>query len=233
MPTNNRRRFVGRAIQYFLRQDYPDKELIIVDDGDDPVSDLVPDDERIRYVRLSAKASVGAKRNLACASARGTIVAHWDDDDWQAPHRLRYQVGAMADANVDVCGINRLLFYDLRSGRAWRYAYPATAQLWLSGSSLCYRRDFWSAHRFADLSVGEDALFVWSGRPERMHVLDDDSFHVGVIHEHNISPKRVDDAYWQPYPVDRLYRLLGADCSWYRSQTAELAGSRGAAAAVG
>src|SRR5205807_10283597 len=55
MPTYNRRPFVPQAIQYFLRQDYINKELVIVDDGTDSVSDLVPAGERIRYIRLNAK----------------------------------------------------------------------------------------------------------------------------------------------------------------------------------
>lgn len=51
MPTYNRRAFVPQAIYYFLRQDYPNKELIIVDDSTDEVGDLIPGDERIRYIR--------------------------------------------------------------------------------------------------------------------------------------------------------------------------------------
>jgi len=92
MPTYNRRAFVPQAIAYFLRQDYANKELIIVDDGIDAVGDLVPADQHIRYIRLSQKTTLGVKRNIACEQARGTIIAHWDDDDWHAPHRLRYQV---------------------------------------------------------------------------------------------------------------------------------------------
>jgi glycosyltransferase involved in cell wall biosynthesis len=42
MPTYNRRAFVSKAIAYFLRQDYDDKELSIIDDSTDSVSDLVP-----------------------------------------------------------------------------------------------------------------------------------------------------------------------------------------------
>ena len=33
MPTANRRQWVPRAIALFLAQDYPDCELLIVDDG--------------------------------------------------------------------------------------------------------------------------------------------------------------------------------------------------------
>ena len=66
MPTFNRRPFVPHAIRYFLCQDYPKKELIVVDDGTDPVVDLMRDNESIRYVRLTDRRTVGAKRNLAC-----------------------------------------------------------------------------------------------------------------------------------------------------------------------
>ena len=81
--------FVPLAIQLFLRQDYPNRELIVIDDGDDPVGR-----PRARTTPASATAvcparrTIGAKRNLACEQARGEIIAHWDDDDWYAPDRL-------------------------------------------------------------------------------------------------------------------------------------------------
>jgi glycosyltransferase involved in cell wall biosynthesis len=59
MPTYNRHAFVPQAIYYFLRQGYPNKELIIVDDGTDEVSDLIPGHERIRYIRLPGRQSIG------------------------------------------------------------------------------------------------------------------------------------------------------------------------------
>ena len=64
MPTSNRRHLVAQAIAYFLRQDYPRKELIVVDDGDDCIADLVPSDARLRYIRLERRTPLGAKRNL-------------------------------------------------------------------------------------------------------------------------------------------------------------------------
>src|SRR5205085_4910148 len=133
-PTYNRRAFVLQAISYFLKQDYVNRELIIVDDGTDAIGDLLPGDERIRYIRLNEKTTLGAKRNLACEQARGSIIAHWDDDDWHAPHRLRYQVEALLHYGTELCGIHVLLFYELEGGRAWQYVYPGNQRLWLSGS---------------------------------------------------------------------------------------------------
>src|SRR4051794_6644602 len=76
MPTRNRRGFVTQAILYFLRQTYQRKELIVIDDGEDAVADLMPEDERIRYVRLDRRLPIGAKRNLACELGRGDVIAH-------------------------------------------------------------------------------------------------------------------------------------------------------------
>jgi glycosyltransferase involved in cell wall biosynthesis len=163
MPTYNRRHFVPRAIEYFLRQDYANKELVIVDDGTDFVDELVPKDDRISYIRLNQKATVGAKRNLACEQARGEIIAHWDDDDWHAPHRLNYQVEYLLKGSSDVCGISTLLFYDMKGGQAWQYAYPANQRFWLSGSSLFYQSVLVQPSLSA-VDVGEDARFVWSGQ---------------------------------------------------------------------
>jgi len=141
MPTYNRREFIPNAIRYFLRQDYDNKELIIIDDGTDNIADLVPDSPMIRYYRLDQKISLGAKLNLAAAYANGDIIANWDDDDWYAMRRLKYQVSALQQAQTDVCGINHLLYYDLQKQNAYQYIYPANQRVWLLGSSLCYTRE--------------------------------------------------------------------------------------------
>jgi glycosyltransferase involved in cell wall biosynthesis len=221
MPTYNRRAFVPLAIAYFLRQDYAAKELIIVDDGTDPVGDLVPPDDRIRYVRLSSRLAVGAKRNRACELARGDIIAHWDDDDWHAPHRLTYQVAALRREDAQVCGINRLLFYDASNRRAWQYTYPADQRFWLAGSSLCYRRSFWAEHRFAEVNVGEDARFLWSDARARTVALPDHRFHIGLIHAHNVSAKRPSGPFWRDINLRVVADLMADDFARYRTSDLE------------
>lgn len=215
MPTANRREFVGKAIEYFLRQDYEPKELIIVDDGTDSVNDLVPREDRIRYYRLDKRATVGAKRNFACDKACGELIVHWDDDDWHAQHQISFQVVAILDSGKNVCGINELLFFDIVKKKAWKYLYPSGKQPWLSGSSLCYTRAFWKSHRFPDIDVGEDGRFVWAAKPDEIFVLSDYHFHVGIIHEHNISPKQTNGSLWSPYPADEIKKLVGDDWHYY------------------
>lgn len=209
MPTFDRRRFVPRAIAQFQNQDYPSKELIIVDDGTDPIADLVPEDPRIRLIRLTRRLPVGAKRNVACENSAGEFIAHWDDDDWHAPHRLSCQAQRLLNSDASICGLKDLLFLDIRTPKAWKYTYPANQRPWLSGNSLLYRKEFWSAHRFSDISVGEDSRFVWTADAHRLLAIDDTQIHVGLIHGANVSPKHVDGPWWKPYPLDDIRRLLG------------------------
>jgi ADP-heptose:LPS heptosyltransferase/2-polyprenyl-3-methyl-5-hydroxy-6-metoxy-1,4-benzoquinol methylase len=218
MPTANRRRFVPQAIRYFLVQDYPNKELIIVDDGEEAVGDLVPEDEGIRYIRLPCKTILGEKRNCAVAQARGEIIVHWDDDDWSAPWRLRYQIEELATAGADICGLDRIFFYAPAEARAWEYVYPAGQRPWVYGASLAYRKAFWTAHRFPQIGVGEDAKFVWADARAKIHVLKNPHFLIALIHDGNCSPKRTSDPRYRARPVEEMERLLSDDLSFYAAQ---------------
>lgn len=215
MPTYNRREFVSHAIRYFLRQEYENKELIIVDDGTDSIKDLIPDDPNIRYFYLDGKITLGAKLNLACDYAKGNIIAHWDDDDWYAPRRLGYQVDTLINTGAEVCGINNLLYYDLNNKKAFQYIYPSNQRVWLIGSSLCYQKKLWYWNKFADIDVGMDGLFVWATPPEQVRVLPDSSFSVHMIHNRNISPKKTDGCWWHTYPEENIRTVLNNDWDFY------------------
>ncbi|MEO8414753.1 MAG: glycosyltransferase [Ginsengibacter sp.] len=218
MPTYNRRKFVPLAIRYFLRQDYYNKELIIIDDGDDIIEDLIPDNATIRYFKLDKKITLGAKLNLACSYARGEIIANWDDDDWYAKTRLQYQVDALKTEKTEVCGINNLLYYDLVHDHGYRYIYPADQRTWLLGSSLCYRKSLWNRIRFADINVGMDGLFVWATSSDRVKVLSDSTMSVHMIHENNVSPKNTTNRWWHTYPVCDLQEIMKKDWALYQNE---------------
>jgi glycosyltransferase involved in cell wall biosynthesis len=215
MPTYNRRRFVPLAVRYFLSQDYPEKELVVVDDGTDCVEDLIPPDPRVRYMRTSGRARVGAKRNLACELARGAIVAHWDDDDWAASTRLSMQIETLLLTGTSLCGARELVYLDPDARRGWRFTYPPDGRHWLVGSTLCYLRELWVQQPFREVDVGEDSAFVLATPPERVATVADCRFQVGILHRHNVSGKRPRPPCWRPYPVKKVKRLLGPDWADY------------------
>ena len=212
MPTADRRRFVPRAIEHFLRQDHPHRELVIVDDGDDAVADLVPDDPRIRYERTPRARTLGAKRNLAASLARGTLLAHWDDDDWMADDRLTRQVAALGDA--DACGLSVVRFFDPVRGRAWEYHWDETRP-WAHGATLLYRRSLWERHPFPALDVGEDTRWVWSLPAGALRASRDGAWFASLVHDRNTSRKQTTGPRWRPVPLDTVRGAMGGDWAFY------------------
>lgn len=208
MPTANRRPFVSAAIELFLAQDYSNKELIIVDDGQDPVGDLIPCQGQIEYLALPQRYRLGTKRNIACNVASGDIIVHWDDDDWHAPWRLSRQVQQLESGGFDICGLDRAFFVDARLGHAWEYIHPRTTMAWVCGASLCYRKSAWALHPFADIDRAEDTRFVFLSRAARIDILENDGFLVARIHETNTCPKRPRDARWLPRPLEDIRALI-------------------------
>ena len=223
MPTRDRRRFVRQAIAYFLRQDWPARELVVVDDGDEPVDDLLVADARVTYVRMEESRSLGAKRNLACATSRGDLIAHWDDDDWIRGDRLRRQVAELQGSGAAACGLGELLYYQPAAAKAWSYRPLAGDPAWVAGGTLLYRRGVWEANPFPDADVGEgDSLVQALGR-RRLHTLADTSWYLGLLHGHNTTPRDLANERWQPAPLQRVADRLDGDRAFY----AALRGGRG------
>jgi glycosyltransferase involved in cell wall biosynthesis len=210
MPTADRRHFLPSSIRMFLAQDYADKELLIVDDGNDGVRDLVPCHPQIRYVRRGAVQSLGSKRNFACGAARGDIILHWDDDDWYAPWRVRYQVESLRSGNFQICGLDRAIFVSATGEHAWEYVYPRRLSAWIFGATLCYWKSFWEQNSFADVTVGEDSRFVRAARDTRIGFLENNHFFVARIHTGNTCPKRPAGGRWQARSIESVRSVVGS-----------------------
>ncbi|MGB9182308.1 MAG: glycosyltransferase [Pyrinomonadaceae bacterium] len=218
MPTTARRRlFVPQAIRLFQRQDYANKELLIVDDGPESMEEIVPvDDPQVRYIPLAGGRTLGMKRNFCVEAARGNLIMHWDDDDWASPCRISYQTDALLRANAEICGVRQMIFYELTTARAWLYEYPVDQRPWLAGNSLLYTREFWQRSPFPDIQVASDTRFVWNQTMDRHVAVPDYSFYVAMIHPDNTSPKNYKGSYWSPWPGS-VERIMGADYAFYQT----------------
>lgn len=209
MPTRDRRAFAARAIASFLRQDYRHRELVVVDQGRDPVADLVPDGAPVRYLAVEAGQPLGRLRNLACAAAAGAVILHWDDDDWMAPWRISYQVDGLLRGDADLSGISRAYYLDVRDGSAWEYIYPEGRRPYVVDSTLCYWRSLWERQPFVPEEQDTEVAFQWNGEPKRYAVLPDHSFYVATIHHANGSAKNTRAPRWHRRDPALLRELMG------------------------
>ncbi len=91
MPTYGRPEFVAESLAMFLAQDYPARELIILNDC--PGQTLHGEFPGVRIINASARwATLGEKRNAAIELAKGEFIAVWDDDDVYLPWRLSHSM---------------------------------------------------------------------------------------------------------------------------------------------
>lgn len=93
-PTFNRRPFIPILIRCFMHQTYPKHrvEWIIVDDGSDPIGDLVMDIPQVKYFYYSERMNLGKKRNLMHEKCKGDFIVYMDDDDYYPPERISHAV---------------------------------------------------------------------------------------------------------------------------------------------
>lgn len=106
LPTYNRTKTLGRAIESVLAQSYKDIELIVVDDAStDNTESLVSEysDSRIRYIRLQENSGSCAARNAGIIAAKGEYVAFQDSDDYWRPDKLSIQLEAFSNSKADIC----------------------------------------------------------------------------------------------------------------------------------
>ena len=93
-PTFNRRPFIPFMIKCFEHQTYPKDriEWIIIDDGTDPIQNLVKDIPQVKYFYYEEKMLLGKKRNLMHSKCSGDIIIYMDDDDYYPPERISHAV---------------------------------------------------------------------------------------------------------------------------------------------
>ena len=182
MVTRDRPRLAARAVECFLAQSYPNRELVVIDGGES--DQLQQGIEAISYPPIKphrerqAGRSMGELRNLAVEKASGRYLCIWDDDDLYDPDRLSVQMSAITALGADACFLARLqLWWPAR-----RVFGVSTRRMW-EGTLICARDKFPSyraLHRGEDVAVGYQ---LWRSR--RVVMLDEPRLYTYVFHGAN------------------------------------------------
>ncbi len=151
-----------RAINCFLAQTYPNKELIILYEDDDQETKLFAahfssDGTGIYFVEVEAhpKLSLGELRNISVQKCNGEFFCQWDDDDWYNVNRITVQLEA-AVLNVHAASIlTNWLMLDQSCGKT----YFSGIRLW-EGSIMCRKDVVNDELKYPALPKSEDRLFI-------------------------------------------------------------------------
>ncbi len=194
MVTRDRPALAIGSIQCFQRQTYPNKELIIVDDGpDDRLQRWVESthDECLHFVHLPADGqTLGELRNLAVARASGDYVAQWDDDDLSAPNRLEIQMALIHLLDAEACLLARHQIW----WPALRRAAISDQRYW--ESSFVCRREALPA--YPALRQGEDTPVIEQLiAQQRVAILDFPRLYTYISHGNNTFATGHWEAHWR------------------------------------
>ena len=134
-----------------------------------------------RLVVVDRRVSIGWKRNLGKAIARGNCIVHMDDDDYYAPWYLAYLRRAYAaQPAVDVIGATTT--FVRIPGAARLHRSGPFRHTHSCGGALSYRKRYAAAHHFEEsVRFGEEPAFLRGIRPWQMQQIPRSYEHFVVI----------------------------------------------------
>jgi glycosyltransferase involved in cell wall biosynthesis len=217
VPTRNRRLFAEQLVRNVLRQDYPPSrtELLVADDGEDPVEDVLRRVPELRYLRLADPTPIGAKRNLLAREARGEIIVHMDDDDYYAPTRVSHAVAALQGSGALLAGASELHIYDVIA-KSMRRAGPFRATHATAGT-MAYCREYLHSHAFDEAARAQEEPAFTEGFSAPMVQLQARLTMVCIAHSGNTFAKDSAAAGISPLKLTDLIRCPEA-LRFYRYQ---------------
>lgn len=203
MPTTwARRHWIPLALQCFQLQDYSMRELIV--GSEDPeVRDLLPfNDTQVRFVDTPRGITLGEKHNRLADAARGSCIAHWDDDDWHAPWRLREQMRLHA-ASLRTSASRILDFVDVTTREVWTYTFSPGSR-GAHGGTLCYPRALWQQYPFRSVQRASDYFFIDAIAAHQTIIEVESVICVASTHQTNTCTRVYQPPSWQRSHLARL-----------------------------
>ena len=101
--THNGERTIGDCLAAATRLDYPDYEVIVVDDGSTDETAAIVEAHGVQRIPSDHR-GLGNARNVGAAAATGEIVAYLDDDAYPDPHWLQFLADTLADERFVAAG---------------------------------------------------------------------------------------------------------------------------------
>jgi hypothetical protein len=195
--TRDRRVFMPILKYSYMIQSYPEEkmELIIVDDGDDPIEDTLIGVPNVVYVRLSEKKTIGEKRDIGVSKAMYDIVAFMDDDDVYPNNSIIERAAMMLKTPSKECAFCSVLpCYDIMKYSSFMNAPPLNLSMSerVSEATLIFTKSFWEARKFGDVQIAEGDAFI-RGREHMCRELSPQEVIVSLVHSANTSSRKIPD----------------------------------------
>lgn len=195
--TRDRRLFMPILKYSYMIQSYPEDklELIIVDDGDDPIEDTLIGVPNVVYIRLDEKKTIGEKRNIGIEKAMYDVIAFMDDDDVYPNNSVLERVAMMLKGPSKQCGFcTTIPCYDIMKYCSFMNAPPLKLSMSerVSEATMVFTKSFWEERKFGDTQIAEADAFI-RGREHMCREISPQEVIVSLVHNLNTSSRKVPD----------------------------------------
>ena len=181
MVTKNRARLAQRAIFCFTKQTWANKELVIVDDGEEDYSAIVEPYLKsftIRYHKIKNDGDLflGGLRNISLDSAEGDYCVQWDDDEWYHPTRIDVQMEFMRSRQLDAIVLKWALMH-IDDKTFINHPYRIKFRRGIPGSLLHKK----SKVRYPNIKKSEDSIYLRDmAKAMNLGTMDGDHSHLFI-----------------------------------------------------
>ncbi len=161
-PTFNRRPFWEYTIKCFNHQDYPKDriEWIIIDDGSDPIEDLVKDIPQVKYFKYTEKMPLGKKRNIMHEKSKGDILVYMDDDDYYPPQRVSHAVNMLVTHPNALCaGASEIYIWFKHIQKMYQFGPYGPNHA--TAGTFAFKRELLKDHKYEEhAALAEEKAFL-------------------------------------------------------------------------
>tara|TARA_B100000085_G_scaffold136455_1_gene124291 strand:+ start:2295 stop:3443 length:1149 start_codon:yes stop_codon:yes gene_type:complete len=163
-PTYNRRPFIPNMLKCFKHQDYPMNrmEWIILDDGTDPIEDLILEANlpQIKYIKLKDKVPLGKKRNMLHENSKGDFIVYMDDDDYYPPCRVSHAIDMLLKHPKALCaGSSEIYIYFKHINQMIQFGPYGPNHA--TAGTFAFRRELLKEHKYEDhAALAEEKAFL-------------------------------------------------------------------------
>lgn len=177
VPVYNVAQYLPQCVDSILSQDYPDLEVILIDDGSTDTSGQICDQYAAKYSRVRVihqkNGGAAAAKNAGLRIATGAYLSFVDSDDYLEPNVYGFMLQTLLDNRADAVQFSFREVYRSRTveqiamgqvleGESYLLRFPkdfSCALLW----NKLYRRELFDGVFFEEGHKIDDEYFTYQG----------------------------------------------------------------------